>query len=222
MDFWGMESTYYSFDQKGYHLVILDANFLNLDGKYVDYADANFYIDDAHRTWVHPEQIEWLAEDLRNTNLPTVIFTHQGLAHDLWGIKNRTQIQRTLERANQEAGFTKVIACFNGHNHVDACRKINNIYYVEINSLSYQWLGEKYQCTTRYTEEIYRLKPVLSNVAPCEDALYAIISLSNQGIIIEGVRSQWIGPSPQELGLPPGFYSVPFTPVISDRDLAAL
>ena len=113
MDYWGMKSTYYSFDQKGYHFVVLDANFLNLQGEYVDYANANFYIDDSFRTWVHPEQIEWLAMDLQKTNLPTVIFVHQGLAHDLWGIKNRTQIQRTLEKANRDAGFTKVIACLN-------------------------------------------------------------------------------------------------------------
>lgn len=219
IEYWGMESAYYSFDQKGYHFVVLDANFLNLGGKYVDYEYANFYIDDAHRTWVHPEQIEWLAEDLKNTTLPTVIFVHQGLAHDLWGIKNRTQIQRTLEKANEDAGFTKVIACLNGHNHVDACRKINGIYYIEINSLSYQWLGDKYQCVTRYPQEIYDLKPILANVAPFEDPLFAIVTLSSQNIRIEGVRSRWIGPSPGELGLPHGFYSIPYTPVISDRVL---
>ena len=34
---------------------------------------------------------------------------------------------------------------------------------------------------------------------------------------IEGIRSQWIGPSPEELGLPKGFYSTPLTPEISDH-----
>ena len=218
IDYWGMESSYYSFDQKGFHFVVLDANFLNLDGKYVDYEKANFYIDSAHRTWIHPEQIEWLAEDLARTSLPTVVFVHQGMAHDIWGIKNRTQVQLTFEKANEEAGFTKVVACFNGHNHVDGFRKINGIYYIEVNSLSYQWLGEKYQCTTRYPKEVYDMKPIMVNVAPFEDALFAMVTLSNDKIVIEGMKSRWIGPSPEELGLTPGFYSVPYTPVISDRE----
>ena len=215
--YWEMEAPHYSFDFKGYHFVVLDANFLYMDGKFVDYANANFYIDNTYRTWIHPEQIEWLKEDLDKTDLPTIVFSHQGLAHDLWGVKNRRQIQLVLEEANRKAEFTKVIACFNGHNHVDDVRRINGIYYVEVNSLSYQWLGEKYQCLTRYPKETYELKPVLANVAPFKDPLYAFITLSQGQIVIEGIRSQWIGPSPEELGLPKDFYSTPYTPEISDH-----
>ncbi|MEM7372089.1 MAG: metallophosphoesterase [Bacteroidota bacterium] len=217
MDYWGMEAPHYSFDLKGYHFVVLDANFLYLEGRFSDYAHGNFYIDDAFRTWIHPEQIDWLGADLRATNLPTIVFSHQGLAHDLWGVKNRRQIQLLLEAANEEAGFSKVIACFNGHNHVDDCRKINGIYYVEMNSLSYQWLGEKYQCFTRYPKEIYERKPNLSKVAPFRDPLYALITLSKGKIVIEGIESRWIGPSPSELGLPKNFYSIPYSPEISDQ-----
>lgn len=220
IDYWGMEAPYYSFDVKGYHFVVLDANFLNLEGKFVDYKKANFYIDSTYRAWINPEQIEWLQDDLRKTDLPTIVFSHQGLAHDLWGVKNRRQIQKTLEKANEEAGYSKVIACLNGHNHVDDCRKINGIYYIEMNSLSYQWLGAKYKCSTRYPQSIYEAKPVLENVAPFEDPLYAIIRLSKGNMTIEGIRSRWIGPSPEELGLPKGFYSIPYTPEISDYELA--
>lgn len=155
MDFWEMPGRFYSFDHAGFHFVVLDANYLYLDGKFVDYDTANFYIDGAHRTWIPPEQLEWLEADLRETSLSTVIFTHQGLANDAWGIKNRTQIQVLLERINKEAGFNKVIACINGHNHIDRVRTINGIHYIDINSASYQWLGEKYQCTTRYPKELY-------------------------------------------------------------------
>jgi 3',5'-cyclic AMP phosphodiesterase CpdA len=220
MDFWGMEAPYYSFDAKGYHFVVLDANFRYIDGVFSDYANANFYIDNGYRTWIHPEQIEWLAEDLRKTDLPTIIVSHQGLAHDLWGIKNRRKIQLTLEAANEEAGWGKVIACFNGHNHVDDCRRINGIYYVEVNSMSYQWLGEKYQCTTRYPPEHYERRPNLAKVAPFEEPLFAIVSLSPGKLVIEGVQSRWIGPSPEELGLPRDFYSIPYTPEISDYALS--
>ena len=219
-DFWGMTSDYYSFDVGGYHFVVLDANFLNLEGTFVDYAKANFYIDDSHRTWVHPEQIEWLAEDLAGTDLPTVVFSHQGLMHDIWGVKNRTRIQKVLEAANEKAGTQKVLACFNGHNHVDSHRCINGIHYLEMNSLSYQWLGEKYQCFTRYAKEVYETRPVLSKVAPFADPLYAFVTLAAGQVRIEGRSSQWLGPSPTDLGLPHGFYATPFTPEISDRALS--
>ena len=219
-DFWGMEANHYSFDAGGYHFVVLDANFLNLEGTFVDYANANFYIDSGHRTWIHPEQIEWLEGDLAATDLPTLVFSHQGLMHDIWGVKNRTAVQQKLEEANEKAGFTKVMACFNGHNHVDSHRCVNGIHYLEMNSLSYQWLGEKYQCFTRYSKDLYEKRPILSKVAPFEDPLFAFISLADGEIRIEGRQSKWLGPSPQELGLPRGFYATPFTPAISDRALS--
>jgi len=37
MEFWGMKSNYYSFDFKGCHFVILDANYLRMDNEYKDY-----------------------------------------------------------------------------------------------------------------------------------------------------------------------------------------
>lgn len=220
IEYWGMEDKYYSFDLNGFHFVVLDANYLNLEGQFVDYSKANFYIDSTHRTWINPKQIEWLEDDLQKTDLPTLVFSHQGLAHDAFGIKNRTRIQKLFEAINKQAGKTKVIACFNGHNHVDAHRQINGIHYIDINSLSYQWLGEKYQCFTRYPAELYQKKPILSKVAPYEDPLYTFITVTADQLVIEGKQSRWLGPSPEELGLPTGFYGVPYSPVISDRKFA--
>lgn len=42
----------------------MDGNYLLKDGKYEDYGNANFYIDQQNRSLVNPEQIEWLREDL--------------------------------------------------------------------------------------------------------------------------------------------------------------
>ena len=219
MDFWEMPGNYYSFDHGGYHFVVLDANFLNLEGAFVPYSKANFYINDDHRTWINPVQIEWLKSDLESTDLPTIVFSHQGLAHEAFGVKNRRYVQMVLENANRQAGFQKVIACFNGHNHVDSHRQINDIHYIDINSLSYQWLGEKYQCFTRYPETLYRERPVLSKIAPYQDPLYAFITLTTGSLTITGIQSQYIGPSPEELGMPNGFYSIPYSAAISDRNI---
>lgn len=219
MDFWQMPSNYYSFEHQGYHFVVLDANFLNYDGKYQDYHTANFYVDSSLRTWINPDQIEWLRNDLRETTLPTIIFSHQSLVNDLWGIKNRSVIQRIFEEENRKAGFQKVLACFNGHNHIDSFRKLNDIYYIDINSMSYQWLGEKYQTKVRYPTEIYEHYPMMINMAPYQKSLFAFVELTEKRIKISGIESGYIGPSPAELGLTEDVYGFPFTSNLSSRHL---
>jgi len=220
-EFWEMPDDYYSFDQGDFHFVVLDANFLYREGKYEHYDHANFYVDHAYRTFVHPEQIEWLAEDLRLTDKPTFIFSHQSLYHDRLGVKNRLRIQRVLEKANREAGYQKVVACFNGHNHIDFHRRINDIHYIDVNSLSYFWLGEKYENKTRYETQVYEQYPSMAYIAPYKDPLYAFITIDPVGKLnIEGLRSAWVAPSPKELGIPQAvFGSEPF-PYISDRQIS--
>ena len=217
MEYWGMPSNYYSFDQNGFHFIILDANYINEGGIYRDYEKSNFYIDAALRTWVHPEQIDWLREDLANTNLPILVFSHQSLVTDLWGIKNRTIIQKLFEETNRQAGFQKVIACFNGHNHIDAFRKINGIYYFDINSMTYQWLGEKYQYDQRYSPDIYEKFPYIKYMAPYDRALFAFVTISSGGIEIEGQSGKYVGPSPEDLGLTESVYGIPFTATITSQ-----
>ena len=220
MEYFGMPAKYYSFDEKGFHFVVLDANYINQAGQYLDYDNSNFYIDSQLRTWINPEQLEWLEADLATTELPTIVFSHQSLVSDLWGVKNRTKVQRILEKANEKAGFNKVIACFNGHNHIDFYRKLNGIYYIDINSMSYLWVGEKYQCHTRYPKAIYDKYPHLSKMATYEDALYAVVTVGAGLLKIEGSASKWVGPSPEELGLTESVYGVSFVPEIESRNLA--
>lgn len=219
MDFWEMPSNYYSFDQKGFHFVVLDANYLNKDGDYEDYNRANFYVDADLRTWINPEQLEWLAADLAETDLPTIVFSHQSLVNDLWGIRNRTKVQQILEKANENNKKGKVLACFNGHNHIDYCRNLNGIYYIDINSMSYQWLGQKYECTTRYPQALYDQYPHLSKMATYQDSLYAFITVKNGILKLEGQLSNWVGPSPASLGLTEEVYGFALSPTISDRKL---
>ncbi len=220
-DFWEMQDNYYSFDQGAFHFVVLDANFLYREGKYEHYDNGNFYVDNAYRTFINPDQIEWLEEDLRLTDKPTFIFSHQSLYHDTWGVKNRLRIQRVLEKANREANHQKVVACFNGHNHIDFHRTINDIHYIDVNSLSYFWMGEKYENISRYTPEIHEQFPAIRYVAPYEKPLYAFVTLSSEGTLkIEGIQGKWVAPSPDEMGIPQAaFVNKPF-PYISDRNLS--
>ena len=218
-DYWDMPEPYYSFDAGDYHFVVLDANFLYRDGKYIDYEKANFYVDASYRTFVHPQQIEWLEEDLKRNSKPTIVFSHQGLAHDLWGIKNRLAIQKVLESAHHDPESGPVIACFNGHNHLDFHRTINGIHYLDINSLSYHWLGSKYENKSRYSAKIYEAYPNTAYIIPYKDPLFAMIEVIPGELRIAGKQSGWVGPSPSATGVPPQIYGSEITPDISDRTI---
>ena len=219
MDFWDMPNAYYSFDQKGVHFVVLDPNYLYTDSQYVDYDKANFYIDDGMRTYINQEQIEWLQHDLQSTQLPCIILSHQSLINSIWGIKNRVEVQTILEKENQRAGYTKVFACFNGHDHIDFHRTLNGIHYVEINSMSYQWLGEKYSNKTRYPASLYEQYQHLDKLGMYEDSLFAFIEIDmiNGQLKIEGVQSEWLAPSPSDLNMPAQVYGAQSSAIISDR-----
>lgn len=212
LDFWGMPKTYYSYDIKGIHFIVLDANFLYQGGEFIDYKNANFYVDSSMRTFIDNEQIEWFEADLKASKLPTIVLSHQSLWHHHWGINNRLRIQEIME-----AQAEKVICCFNGHNHIDFHRHLNGIDYIEINSMSYQWIGEKYTSLDRFPKEAYEKYPNLPHIAAYENPLFAFVTVDLSGrLIVEGVRSTWMKPSPYDLGMPEDLYGSKATPQISD------
>lgn len=190
LDFWKMPRRYYSFDHAGWHFVVLDGNEIKPGKRAPGYPR---YIGDVQRSW--------LRDDLRKTNAPTVVFSHQSL-EDSEGVENREEVRGILEQANANAGWPKVGACLSGHHHIDFAAQIAGIHYVQINSMSYQWLGEKYRCV-RYSAEVDQSHPYIKYTTPHRDALFATLSLSPAtGLTIKGRRSEFVGPSPWELGLP--------------------
>lgn len=212
LDFWGMPKPYYSYDFEGYHFIVLDANFLYQDGQFIDYNKANFYVDDKLRTFINTEQIEWFKSDLEATQLPTIVFSHQSLWHYQWGVKNRLTLQKIME-AHQE----KIICCLNGHNHIDYHYHSNGIDYIEINSMSYQWMSDKYTSKKRFAKKYYEQYQWLPNIAAYQDPLFAFATLNTKGTLeIEGVKSNWVSPSPHEMGMPKGMEGMQLSAEISD------
>ena len=178
---------YYAFAQAGFQFIVLDGND-NTDPPQSGYA-----------RYIGAEQQQWLRRQLEETDLPTVIFSHQSI-EDEGGIANAKTIRRILEDANRAAGRTKVIACFSGHHHIDYDRLINGIHYVQINSMSYFWVGGDYQ-HVRYSDEIDKEYPWIKYTVPYRDPLFALVTVKADGTIrIEGRQSEWVGPTPAELG----------------------
>ena len=188
-DLWEMPHRYYSFDQAGYHFVVLDRNNLCTPQGYVPYDTANFYVDSTYRGYADPEQLEWLRDDLEQTDLPTIVFSHQGLGMDprvLPSSDPRGAIEHVLKKAINKEGRPKVHSCFCGHHHLDRYQYKYGIHFVWINSASYYWVGQPYGRMAFYIEP-----------------LYTYLTLFSDGVVkVAGTQTDWMSPSPEERGYP--------------------
>lgn len=118
------DKSYYSFNNSGFHFVVLDGNYdsLGKDHFYkngADWQDVN----------IPKQQLEWLQKDLAENKLPTIVFCHHTLFEFTRGehhyhVKNYTEVQRILENSKN------VISVFQGHVHEESHAKINNIHYI--------------------------------------------------------------------------------------------
>jgi alkaline phosphatase len=114
----GQKKPQYSFDAGGFHFVILDACFRG-DGK--PYGRKNFQWNDSN---IPEEQVEWLRADLKNAGGKAIVFVHQRVdVKTDYGVKNAEQVRKALEDSG------KVLAVFQGHNHINALNDINGIHY---------------------------------------------------------------------------------------------
>ncbi|MBD8489500.1 metallophosphoesterase [Echinicola sp. CAU 1574] len=209
VEFWDAKAKYYSFDKNGFHFVVLDGNEHNESPNRPK----------GYARYISPDQLEWLEKDLSQTSLPTIVFCHQGLDNEMAGIENGMPVRYALEKANKEAEFQKVILVLSGHHHQDYYNHINDIHYVQINSASYYWLGDKYK-TIRYSKEVDETNPWIKYTAPYKDPLWAMVEISQKGkIFVEGRKTSWVGPSPEEMEIPSNQGIYPIVSEISNRDL---
>lgn len=191
MALWGMKEKYYSFDKGNFHFVVMDCNYILKDGKYVDFANSNYYIDQPNRDLVNPEQIEWLKADLAATDKQTIIISHQAF-DEIWdgcSVPNRHLVRKVIDDANNRTGFQKVIACFCGHHHLDDHSYINKVHYFQMNSASYYYTGDGFGSD--------------GGRAMYKDPLFAFVTIDPSGLItIEGKQSHFSSPTPTDTRFP--------------------
>jgi alkaline phosphatase len=118
------DKSYYSFDQKGFHFVVLDANY-DKTGK------DHFYKEGANWQDVNIPQVQrdWLANDLAKTQLPTIVFCHHPLFEYLSGsatmhVQGFEGIQKIMENSG------KVKASIHGHVHNEKFATINGTQFI--------------------------------------------------------------------------------------------
>lgn len=217
-----MNADYYSFDIRKFHFVVLDLNNFKKNDTIIDYNHGNYYSYPESRGFIDKKQIDWLKDDLSSTGKTTVIFSHQnpGGTRRIRQGANMKILRSVLNNENKAAGYNKVIACFCGHNHADIHWKRKGIHYFQVNSISYNWITEKYQCTERFSREDNKRYPGLRNTAPYKEPLYAFVEISEAGYIkIRGEKSKFIPPTPRDLGVPWRIIPGRVVPYISHRNV---
>lgn len=158
----GARKPYYSFDAGGFHFIILDACFRK---DHEAYGRNNFVWTDTN---VPPEELKWVAEDLERTARKAIVFVHQRVdTTGLYAVKNAPAVREILEASG------KVLAVFQGHQHINDHREIGRIHYVT-------------------------LVAMVEGTGP-ENSAYAVLEIMRDGSMrLAGFRRQ----KNQDLGLP--------------------
>jgi hypothetical protein len=118
------ETTYYSFDSKGFHFVVLDANY-KADGS--DYDHGNFDWTDSN---VPLKVLDWLRKDLLSSSNPVIVFVHQQLdVAGSTGVKNAVKLRQALQDNK------RVLAVFQGHHHPGHYSYIEGIHYYTLKAM---------------------------------------------------------------------------------------
>jgi len=118
------DASYYSFDARDLHFIVLDANYLS-DGS--DFNSGNYVWTDVN---IPEKEINWLKNDLASTSKPVVVFVHELLdgQGDLY-VNNAKEIRQVLQK------HQNVLAVFQGHHHVGDFNLINDIYYYTLKAM---------------------------------------------------------------------------------------
>ena len=148
---------------------------------------------------------------------PVIVISHQPIA-GIYTIDNAVEIQNQLS-----AHASKIILAINGHAHVDQFLKVGGVSYLHLNSASYYWVGAKHAHLS-LDAKTHAAYPSLAWTCPYAAVLFGILTLDRKAkkLTLKGRKSNWIGPSPLELGysiLSPAEQEMYLNPQVSNREL---
>lgn len=113
--------TYYSFDVRGVHFIVLDPNFRS-DGR--EFSRGDFAWEDCN---FPPAELDWLRADLASGRDPAIVFLHQQLdGEGAYYVRNAVEARRILS----ESG--RVRAVFQGHRHEGGFSEIDGVAYITL------------------------------------------------------------------------------------------
>lgn len=193
---YGIKNGYYSFHKNGWHFIVLDGNyFKDDDGNYVHYDCANYFYHDL--PYINPEQLAWLREELKSSDEPAVMFSHQALFNYQGRIKNLPEFEKIIKEA--KARGKEIRMCLSGHMHLDDLDLIDGTYYHNVASLFGFWVGSEYQAK-HYCDKTEEEFPNLRYNVIYAKPLYSIITMDDEGFKIKAVPGYYVQPGPTKRG----------------------
>jgi len=175
-----------------------------------------------YRRFMGAEQLAWLERELAEAARPVVLFVHQPFDADHGGcLENSSSVRAVVEQAEARKPGS-VVAVFSGHLHLDYAREVNGIRYLQINSASYWWPENLGAHRETFPPEVHQQHPYLTHVAAYRDPLWALVTLDFERgeLVVEGRRTEWIGPDPWERGERTSWPRANLHPGITDRRLS--
>ena len=198
LEMYKMDSSYYAFHLNGWHFIVLDGNsYRNENGQIVDYHFGK-YFETTDLPYIQQSQLDWLQKELASSKEPVIMFSHQPLYPCARGLKNADALQRVIQESRKHG--REVLLCMNGHVHMDILHEENGILYYTLNSISNFWADEAYSFH-RYSARTEKNFPNLQYVVPYQKPLYAIVTLDENGVSVQGVHGRFVPPSPKACGI---------------------
>ena len=164
---WGIDASYYRHDIRELRILVLDGNEKGSPTSRGGYP-----------SYIGPQQQEWLKRELEASDKPILVLSHQPLAGSS-AIDNAAEVQRLLAKH-----VSKIVACLNGHSHVDSLVQISGVPYLHINSASYYWVGGE-------TPMAYYTDPLFTTIT---------IDPATATLDVSAASSTWKGKSPKQIG----------------------
>ena len=201
----GLEKGYYFFDHGGLRFVIMDDNyFREVPGVHFHYSERNYFDHSRCRTWMPPEEIQWVRETVMTSPFPCILASHSAIEYppkpeaEMQCGKEIAQIMRDSQTT---AG--KVILCLNGHYHRSGLDIIDDVPRLDVNSATFNWVNKahylfpekdlylKHEC---YGNMIIYEKPVSAEIVidTCEKTIEII---GMQGNFLHGISTEISGSS---------------------------
>ena len=199
-----MKSNYYYFDCKGYRIIVLDTNYCKIGDTYVNYSLRNFRAyPDGHDN-LPPEQLQWLADTIEDSEYPCLILSHASFERELVipkdeaemiqlskeanACKNYTEVREIIRKANEKTPH-KVLMVMNGHHHHDFLRILDNVLYWDINTTAYDWVSDKGH--DLFPEDFCKQHILANHTIAFDEPLSAVVTVEGTTITIDGAESTY-------------------------------
>ncbi len=194
---------WYHFDIQGFRFIVLDTNYALIGDRYVHYGkEAGFVqwkLPPEARMRLHPDELDWLGEVIRDSSFPCIVCSHRRLDGD---DADARAVRTIFSRANV-AHPGRVVMAMNGHNHCDSWKVMDGVAYFTVNSANHHWVPRRH--TAYPAEDVARWREI-DHVVAYDTPLSAVVTLlPGGGINVNGMKgSFWRGIPPEKIGFSKG------------------